>query len=187
MAIDVEYQICTRQLSKALHLLILIFLLATIACPLSHARKEQIVELRPWSDALTYAEHYLPKSGTLVQKGDGYAYLKVDDGYIHDLFPKLHLDRAFKKPPYFRRSDAPGAHISVVYENEHVILKEIGQKFKFAIKGINVVQTNKNTSYVVLEVTALDLEKLRSRYGLSPKLNGHEFHITIAKKSNKNL
>jgi len=36
---------------------------------------------------------------------------------------------------------------------------------------------------VVLEVESPELEKLREKYGLPPKLLGHDYHITIGKKT----
>lgn len=137
----------------------------------------------PWDEAVAFAEKHLPKSGTLVQQADGFAYLKVDDGYIHQLYPLLHAD-GFEEPPYFRRSDAPGAHISVIYENEKVSLDEVGQVFDFELKNIKEVET-KNGSFIVLVVDTPKLEELRKKHGLKPKLNGHEFHITIAKHRSK--
>lgn len=138
-----------------------------------------------WAETLAYAEKHLPKSGTLVQQSDGFAYIKVDDRYIFELFPRL-LAEGFEKPPYFRRKDSPGAHISVFYENEHIKAKEVGQNFNFKLIRIVEVKPNKNTSYIVLQVEATDLEKLRKGYGLTPKLNNHEFHISLAKKEWKN-
>lgn len=138
----------------------------------------------PWADVVAYAKQKLSTEGELVQQEDGYAYLKVDDAYIHDLFPKL--GRAdFSKPPYFRRKDAPGAHISIVYADEGVRLKEAGQKYRFTLKKIAMVNPKKDVSYIVLELDAPSLEKLRESYGLSPKLKGHEFHISLAKKQQR--
>jgi len=36
-----------------------------------------------------------------------------------------------------------------------------------------------------LEVECKELEKLRKSYGLTNKLNGHEFHITVAIRKSK--
>lgn len=131
--------------------------------------------------AALYAQKHLPHQGKLVQQSSGYAYIKVDDNYIHQLFPLLNA-HDYTKPPYFRRADAPGAHISVVYEDENVTLKEAGQIFAFTVEDVIVVTPKQGLSYIVLQVTSPDLENLRKRYGLAPKLKGHEFHITLAKK-----
>ncbi len=134
-----------------------------------------------WTKTLAFAEENLSKKGRLIQQDDGYAYVKVDDAYINELFPMLHVEHGFKKPPYFRRKNSPGAHISVIYENEKIKLDEVGQEFSFELKDIRIVKA-KNVSYLVLDVEAQELEKLRQKYGLNPKLNGHEFHITLAKR-----
>lgn len=136
----------------------------------------------PWQNALAFAEEYLPKEGRLIQIDSGYAYLKVDDAYIHALFPLLRTKEGFREPPYFRRPNSPGAHISVVYEDEKVKLKETDKIFSFKLKDIIEVHPRKDTSYIILRVYAPELEKLRENYGLSPKLKGHEFHISLAKK-----
>lgn len=144
--------------------------------------KDSSTKTDQWPHAVSYANEHLPKVGKLVQQSDGYAYVKVDDRYIHELFPLLKLDAGFTKPPYFRREDAPGAHISVVYEDENVTLSEAGKEFSFALKNFKLVETKDSTSFLVLEVDAPELEKLREKYGLSKKLKNHEFHITVAKK-----
>lgn len=136
-----------------------------------------------YAEALNYAQSNLPKEGVLVQQEDGYAYIKVDDNYIFRLLPKLHAP-GYAKPPYFRRANSPGAHISVIYEKENVKLKEVGQKFSFNLRDIIIVHPNKHTSYIVLQVHAPELEALRKSYGLSSKLNNYEFHISLAKKIN---
>lgn len=135
-----------------------------------------------WQQALRYAQTHLSHEGQLLQKADGFVYLKVDDAYIRALFPMLELSKGFYPPPYFRKPDTPGAHISVFYENEHVHPKEIGQYFDFKLKDIQVVHPSRYTSYVILTVEAPELENLRQQYGRSPKLFGYEYHISLARK-----
>lgn len=167
-----------------LNLLIMIALLGGIgACQCTKIKKDNLaLSEAPWQEVVSYAENYLPKEGKLIQQPDGFAFIKVDDAYINELFPKLKAGEGFKKPPYFRRKDAPGAHISVIYENEKVKLQEVGQNFRFTLRDVITVHPKKGVSYIILRVDAPELEKLRERYGLTPKLKGHEFHISIAKK-----
>lgn len=152
------------------------------------SQKQTTLQAAPpsWQEAFTYAQANLPKEGRLMRKADGFVYLKVDDDYIHALFPMLGIqEKGFKEPPYFRTKNSPGAHISVFYGDERVIPEEIGQHFSFELKKIVMVKPSKYISYVVLEVESPELEKLREKYGLSPKLHGHEFHITLAKKTSR--
>jgi hypothetical protein len=136
-----------------------------------------------WQEVFNYAQENLPKKGQLIVKSDGFGYVKVDDEYIHTLFPMLGLkEDGFKKPPYFRRNEAPGAHISVFYVNENIMPEEVGQYFHFELKQIVIVKPSKDTSYAVFQVESPELENLRKKYGLSPKLHGHEYHISLAKK-----
>jgi len=132
---------------------------------------------------LQIAQSNLPHSGVLKQDRSGFVYLKVDDHYIDQLFPLLH-NREYRKPPYFRRPNAPGAHISVIYSDEHVYtIAELGQTFSFKILDMAIVPP-RTQEFVVIQVESPELEALRTKYGLSPLLKGHPFHITIAKKKN---
>lgn len=137
----------------------------------------------PWPQVVELAKEYLPQEGELIAKPDGFVYLKVNDSYIHTLFPLLGLEEdGFTEPPYFRTKDAPGAHISVFYVNEHVKPEEVGQKFKFELKKIVIVQPEHDTRYAILEVDSPQLEGLRKKYGKTTKLKNHEFHISIGKQ-----
>ncbi|CRX37499.1 hypothetical protein [Estrella lausannensis] len=129
------------------------------------------------------ARETLPQEGVLIRKSDGYVYVKVDDRYIHDLFPLLGVEGSgFVKAPYFRSRQAPGAHISVFYKDEHVDPDEIGKVFHFTVKNVAIVE-NRQARYIVLQVESKELENLRIRYGLRPLLHGHAYHITIAKQN----
>lgn len=137
-----------------------------------------------WKQVLEYAREHFPQEGKLMVKSDGFVYLKVDDQYIHTLFPMLELQKeGYREPPYFRAREAPGAHISVFYVNEHIVPEEVGQSFHFELKDIVIEKASNRDRYAVLVVEAPELEKLREKYGLSPKLLGHEYHISLAKKT----
>jgi len=141
-----------------------------------------VAENPQWQQVVEYAREHLPLEGRLAMTPQGFGYLKVDEGYIHELFPMLGIkEKGFKEPPFYRRSNSPGAHISVFYVNEHVSPRETGQTFHFDLKQITVVKT-KNANFVVLQVQSPELERLREKYGLSPKLFGHDFHISIGEK-----
>ncbi len=161
---------------------ILAVVLLSFGC--SQVAQLEIEPAASWQQVADYAREHLPLEGRLLQKSDGFVYLKVDDAYIHRLFPMLDLqDEGFKEPPYFRSPEAPGAHISVFYADEHVRPIELGRHYTFALEDIEIVHPSPYTSYAILQVKAPELEKLRQKYGLSPKLFGHEFHITLAKKT----
>lgn len=138
-----------------------------------------------WDKIVNYATQNFPLEGKLVIRKDGYGYLKVDNRFIDTLFPLLDLqDEGFRKPPFFRRPDSPGAHISVFYKRDNVHPEEeAGQTFHFTPKKIVIVKAGKYVKYVILQVEAPDLEQLRKKYGLPEKLNGNEFHITLGKKT----
>lgn len=136
-----------------------------------------------WTEALHYAHFHLTHEGPLLRKQDGFVYVKVDDRYIRELFPLLDLtDKEFHPVPYFRSESAPGAHISVFYVSEDIIPTELGLFFPFEVKRIELVEA-KHATYAILVVESPALEKLREHYHLNPKLQNHEFHISIAKKN----
>ena len=130
-----------------------------------------------------WAQEHLPQKGDLKEGSDGYVYLKVDDNYINQLFPMLN-EPEYIKPPFFRRPDSPGAHISVFYVDERRRtgpIAEIGKTYNFKISTFSFVPP-KTKEYAVLEVLSPELEQLRMKYNLSPLLKNHEFHITIGKR-----
>ena len=145
---------------------------------------EAPTSIEQWADVVQYAKDNLPQEGQLVIKSDGFGYIKVDDAYIHELYPLLGLSaEGYKEPPYFRSEESPGAHISIFYVDEGVHPEEAGQTFPFELKDIVIVNPSKYTSYAVFEVNSPALENLREKYGLDRKLHGHEFHISLAKKT----
>ncbi len=163
---------------------LLFSILSAVAIFFTRPNDSPPVSSASFTEVVDYAREHLPLTGQLMVQPGGFGYLKVDDNYIRTLFPKLGLQKeGFRPPPYFRTKESPGAHISVFYENEHVKPEEKGQFFHFQLKKIAIIHTSKATSYAILEVESPELEKLREKYGLSPKLQGHDFHISLAKKS----
>ncbi len=141
------------------------------------------------TDAIEAVIEKLPHSGVLKDSGRGFVYVKVDDDYIYKLFP-LVKKAGYDIPPYFRRPDAAGAHISVFYEEESKRLpdiQEIGRYFTFEPVKILEVYAGRGNFYIVLEVKSPELERLREKYGLSPLLKGYPFHISIAKKQKDSI
>lgn len=134
-----------------------------------------------FAEILEYARKNLPPKGRLVSNPDGYGYIDLDDDYIYKLFSMLEME-GFEMPPYFRREDSAGAHITVFLVGEHIFPEiEMGKEFQFEIKKIEIIQVPGKPAFIVIEVESKELEALREKYGLSPKVHGtHEFHITIA-------
>ncbi len=157
----------------------LIFCLISL-CVAVHADDAKVLD-NP--ELLEYVQTKLPHHGILQKKETGFTYLKVDDAYIHALF-ELIEEKGYVKPSYFRRADAPGAHISVLYEDEieqFPTIPGIGKMFHFEIMRLASVRTRYD-QLIILQVYCPQLERYRSDLGLSAKLHNHEFHITIAKK-----
>lgn len=125
--------------------------------------------------------------GILKQKDNGYLYVEVSNDFIGELLPLIDVPGRIVPPRHYLSKKGIGAHISVMYENEQIEheiweIKELGQEYTFAVMQLRTVKLNKDNKMKKLWLIAVDapeLEKLRMSYGLSPKLKGHDFHITI--------
>lgn len=163
---------------KAIRILLLLFLF--LNCRTGFAQEIVLKNTR----IMDYAMRVLPHQGVLKDNGKGYIYLKVDDRYITKLFPMLEIP-GFVEPPFIHRKTDTGAHISVFYVNETKNLPkiaEIGKTYSFTPKHLSIVNPSRYTEYAVIVVDAPELEDLRLKYNLTPKLQNHDFHITIGKK-----
>lgn len=124
-----------------------------------------------------------PRVGYLEVSADNLAYLDVEDTYVHELFPLLKLKGVYK-PDYFGTNPI-GAHISVIYPEENIVLREedLHQEHFFKIIG-NYTAEHNSKKYFVLGIESPTLSLLRHKYGLSDKPcfknHGVDFHITYA-------
>jgi hypothetical protein len=123
--------------------------------------------------------------GELCRDEKGFVYVKVKDEIIFEL-NKIFGESSL--PPYFGNGKF-GAHVTVIPIGElgkDIHISEIGKTIKFNIafcdslkpegfKGVNEVS--------FLSLSAPELDSLRTKYGLTPKVNGnHDFHITFGVK-----
>lgn len=155
-----------------------------------------IPELVENHELIEYAVMQLPPKGTLEQTEKGFVYLNVSDDYILQLYPfLLGNESALEIPPYFTK-DGIGAHITVVPSSEfiekgiYLLEEEIGRELRFTTTGIYSVKPDgwasvKHIWY--LSVYCPELENFRQSKGLSPKVNDHDFHITIAIEHAKHI
>lgn len=127
------------------------------------------------------------QKGILKQKDNGYLYIDVTNDYIASALPLIEAPGKLVPPSHYTSKKGIGAHISVMYENElidHEIweIHELGQEYTFSVMELRTVKLNKDGQMKklwLLAVAAPDLEALRESYGLTPKLKGHDFHITL--------
>ena len=125
----------------------------------------------------------LDKTG-IVAINDAYAFLKINDDFIHKLQPKLTVFGEVKKPPYFGEQYDTGAHISIAYPEEGLVIDHglIGQEHVFKIKELCVVRFEFKEAFVLF-VECDSLIDLRSSCGLPEELlykhNKVGLHITI--------
>lgn len=131
--------------------------------------------------------------GQLKLKGNGFVYLDVDNAYVDDSVTLLPIEGPFNPVSTQRRQ--MGAHISVIYEDEmigHGIweLAQAGEWFHFEVKELRYVDRISSKGKERLWLLAVDapgLQRLRRSYGLKPKLQGYDFHITIGRESRENI
>ena len=135
----------------------------------------------------------LPQIGVLRKKSNGYVYLDVSNEYITKTFTNLILDGHLRPTDSFGAEE--GAHITVIKENEDSsgIENEIGKEFIFQVNELRTVASFKTEGggmggKVVkyhtgdrwfIAVESPELEELRTRCGLTPLIDEHDFHITI--------
>lgn len=152
-----------------------------------HAITSEEIELSPLEvKGLDSIIENLPKMGEVKYNDDsGFAYLDVDDNYIHYIYPLLK-NSLLIKPDYFsEKTNFIGAHISFIYPEEGVNItpSEENKLVTFEIEGLFLAELL-NKKYYVLKINSPKLLELRYKYGLSTKLKLYnhlvDLHITIA-------
>lgn len=163
------------------------FIVATLAvclvCPL-HAAIDYQIENQP---LVIEKVVQLEQKGILKQKSNGYLYVEVSNDFISKALSLIEAPGKIVPPRHFTSKKGIGAHISVMYENEQIMneiweIQELGQEFTFNIIELRTIKLNKDNKAKklwLLAVEAPELEQLRERYGLPPKLKNHDFHITL--------
>ncbi|MDP3706285.1 MAG: hypothetical protein Q8R24_10355 [Legionellaceae bacterium] len=122
-----------------------------------------------------------------IQQNDDYCYLKIDDRFIHSIYPLLAEYGDIEIPDYFNPPDHVGAHISVIYPEERVrpSPENMGQIHTFHVCKLIKAQYGL-TEYYALSVESASLNGLRRTHQLSPKptFKGQKimFHITVGVK-----
>lgn len=121
----------------------------------------------------------------IKQDARGFVYLDIPDEYLGELLAMTGDPKA-ELPPYFGK-DRAGAHISVIAADEGgrpltLRPQDVGKKVSFQIVHVDAVKPDgwkgmKKVHFVT--VRSPELQDFRTQYGLSPKLDGHDFHITF--------
>ena len=129
----------------------------------------------------------VPLKGTLQQAEDGFVYLDINNDLMNGLFELIDNDDIVKPPYNQKQYNSVGTHVTVMCSEEvkekELEIKEVGQEFSFTLgdfkstkpdgwKGVNEA--------FFMQIDSPELEKLREKYGLSKKVDGHEYHITVA-------
>lgn len=125
-------------------------------------------------------QHNPVLTAELKRSGD-FVYLDIPDEYVRTLF-ELCEGRA-ELPPYFGPGMA-GAHVSVMTGDEPIPreISDLGKRFSFSIVNMDSVKPDgwKGVNKVYfLTLSCPELEEVRIRHGLSPRMHGHDFHLTF--------
>lgn len=158
--------------------------LTLTSTPFSFASDYQI---EPQQEVIAVAKQF-KAIGVLKQKDNGYLYVEVSNDYIGQLLPLIQAQGRLVPPRHYASKKGIGAHISVMYENERIAqeiwnISEIGQTFSFTVKELRTVKLSRDGKMRKLWLIAVEapaLERLREKYGLTSRLKGHDFHITLA-------
>jgi hypothetical protein len=132
----------------------------------------------------------VPMVGRLnIQAGSGsYGVLDISEDFKRSVFEAI-------KTSGMQYDHEHGAHISVFTDEEldrmPEVISEVGKMYPFFLRSIESVNPDgwdEVERVWFVRVESKELEELRKKYGLSPKVHGdHDFHITIAvKPSRKN-
>jgi len=125
--------------------------------------------------------------GTLKQTPTGFIYLDIPDDVMNGLFAIIDEDDISKPPYHLKSFNSVGAHASVFKEDEveekELNVKEVGKEFNFSLgdfKSTNPDGWDEVEEVYFVQIKSKELEDLRKKYDLPAKIDGHEFHITIA-------
>jgi len=124
-------------------------------------------------------------TGKLQQAPNGFVYLDLNDKLMEGLYSLIDEDGLLKPPYHQKKYNEVGTHVSVMYEDETegLDIKEVGKEFNFELgdfKKTNPEGWDEMKNVYFIQINSEELEDLRKKYDLSKKLNGHEFHVTIA-------
>lgn len=139
----------------------------------------------PQVKLLHWKHKYDPVFTAELKRDDkGFVYLDIPDEYVYSLFESFG-DSQSELPPYFGEGKA-GAHITAIpigeLGNYGLTQEDIGRKFTFRIVNVDSLKPDqwKGVNKVhFLTLSCPELESLRVRYGLSPKIHDHDFHLTF--------
>lgn len=123
-------------------------------------------------------------TGTLKRTDDGFVYVNVPNDIINGFYYALEHDETIQPPYRDPKYSGIGAHISA-FDSEEIKdrdITEVGRRIDYRTKGIFHVdpERGKMARIWAVEVESPQLEEIRKRYGLSPLLRGHPFHVTFA-------
>ena len=149
----------------------------------------QDLQIEPQLQSVVDKAKQFSPHGVIKITSTGFLYLDVQDAFVTELYPLLKKKvKKVKMPDYFSEGDI-GAHVTIAVEDETkgLIIEELGKVVRFEVLHVASAIPEKHRHVIervwFLVVNAPELESLRTKYLLTPKVNAaHEFHITIGVK-----
>ena len=111
--------------------------------------------------------------------------MKLNEDYLTQIFDKIKETNPDIKMARFRGGIGP--HFSVIRHDEwkegaYNDVAEIGNKYQFIPKRVDVVQTEHKKLWVLVVEPSPELIAFREKYAVGEMPHGHEFHITVAQQ-----
>lgn len=132
--------------------------------------------------------------GRLEMKKNGFVHLNVSNDFIDAITPLfkdqikgVFTPKSTNSKKINSKKEKTGAHISVIHEDEIISnriwkISEINKGITFLPLGLTTGVGSGKDKWWTLRVASPGLENLRKDLGLSPRLQGHEFHISLGKE-----
>src|SRR3990172_955446 len=157
-------------------------------CLLAERREQLPINIGADRAICQAAQALLDGKGVLQQADDGFVYLEVSGNFINALLPLLKEEPVRRLQPE-AEPNYPKAHIAVILKKEEKAkegwgrIKELGEEFSFTIEkcySLKPALWPEMEQVYFLTVNSQDLERLRERYLLTPKINSHGFQLAFA-------
>lgn len=140
-------------------------------------------EIENKDQILEYVKENLPAWGIIKTRKDGYVYAELPNYYIYDPYTLLSQSYA-QLPNYFDDENSIGAHISLILPEENS-KKSLTLPEKIQFDVVDLLCTCPHNLLEVkylwyLTVKCQEIEEIRKKHNLSPKILDQDFHITFA-------
>jgi hypothetical protein len=159
----------------------------TPCCLIPEFKEEMLTAVYNSVSICAYARYALPKKGILRQDHEGFVYLELSDNFITEIYSLIHDQKNEEAPLYYVESSP--AHIPVILPHEWTQrkgwgeIKDLENQFAFEISTLRSLKPTcwpDVEKIYFFEIKSHELENLRERHLLPPRIRGHDFHVAVA-------